>query len=659
MSEEMNQLQENQPPIDPQSWEAQLQQRANELLAQRIKPLKAEIESLQTSVNEISARLLEQARPETTEEEGFWLVDHVRQWFTTSNAQVEEGFNTRLDQTRREAEEDYNQRLEQTRQELIDEFNARLDQVRSEASAKAWEEAEREFEGRIEALKTDWQSSADVDLQHRLETASTDAAGVARRESESVIDDLQEQLEASRQALAVAVSAAQNSGFDALRAAVVDIDEQRSQSDTLTMLVRRAADFAPRIVFFVLKGGDAIGWKASGFENGLTDETAKLLTVRAQTPSLLHEAISQFQTASSRSSSPGEQSSVLGLYGAPAPEHAVAIPLVVRGKAAAVLYADSGVQSDTSINVAALETLLRTASMGIELLPSRRGLEPPRPPMQNAQPAAAYPPVPAPTPTSRRQSGRLTALRGEQARQLEEWQKSAPEPAPAPEPEPEPAEAAAPAPAYVEEPAPAAQESFYAPDTEEIPAVKFEEPEPAPVPAYAEETRTEFTRAAPGGGDYPQTEYQAEEQYAEAPSAPSAPTFVPAFQESFKPANSFTPPTSEPPARVSPSVPASVPTPASETEQRAHNDARRFARLLVSEIKLYNAAKVNDGRRYFDLYERLREEIDRSRKVYDKRVSPAVAARFDYFYDELVQTLAEGDPSKLGNNCPGPVVLAS
>lgn len=101
-----------------------------------------------------------------------------------------------------------------------------------------------------------------------------------------------------------------------------------------------------------------------------------------------------------------------------------------------------------------------------------------------------------------------------------------------------------------------------------------------------------------------------------------------------------------------------VPTPGSETEQRAHNDARRFARLLVSEIKLYNAAKVNDGRRNYDLYDRLKDEIDRSRKVYDKRVAPAVAGRFDYFYDELVQTLAEGDPAKLGKNCPGPVVLA-
>jgi hypothetical protein len=84
------------------------------------------------------------------------------------------------------------------------------------------------------------------------------------------------------------------------------------------------------------------------------------------------------------------------------------------------------------------------------------------------------------------------------------------------------------------------------------------------------------------------------------------------------------------------------------------NSARRFARLLVSEIKIYNAAKVNDGRRNYDLYERLKDEIDRNRKAYDKAVSPEVATRFDYYYDELVQTLADGDHAKLGKNCPKP-----
>jgi hypothetical protein len=97
---------------------------------------------------------------------------------------------------------------------------------------------------------------------------------------------------------------------------------------------------------------------------------------------------------------------------------------------------------------------------------------------------------------------------------------------------------------------------------------------------------------------------------------------------------------------------------ASEEERRLHNDARRFARLLVSEIKLYNEQKVVDGRSQHDLYERLREYIDRSREMYDKRVKPEVARKYDYFHHELVGTLAEGDPEKLGNAYPGATVSA-
>ncbi len=96
-----------------------------------------------------------------------------------------------------------------------------------------------------------------------------------------------------------------------------------------------------------------------------------------------------------------------------------------------------------------------------------------------------------------------------------------------------------------------------------------------------------------------------------------------------------------------------LPIEVAEDERRLHNDARRFARLLVSEIKLYNEQKVSEGRTSYDLYERLREAIDRSREMYDKRVQPPVAAKFDYFHYELVSSLAEGDESRLGGSYPG------
>ena len=40
-----------------------------------------------------------------------------------------------------------------------------------------------------------------------------------------------------------------------------------------------------------------------------------------------------------------------------------------------------------------------------------------------------------------------------------------------------------------------------------------------------------------------------------------------------------------------------------------HRKAQRFARLLVDEIKLYNQAKVAEGRKHKDLYDRMKDDI--------------------------------------------------
>lgn len=98
-------------------------------------------------------------------------------------------------------------------------------------------------------------------------------------------------------------------------------------------------------------------------------------------------------------------------------------------------------------------------------------------------------------------------------------------------------------------------------------------------------------------------------------------------------------------------APAAAPKPSAPVgpeEQKAHDDAKRFARLVVSEIKLYNESKVNDGRRQKNLYERLKEDIERGRQMYSDRVAANVRESTNYFYDELVRILAGGDPSALG-----------
>jgi hypothetical protein len=107
-----------------------------------------------------------------------------------------------------------------------------------------------------------------------------------------------------------------------------------------------------------------------------------------------------------------------------------------------------------------------------------------------------------------------------------------------------------------------------------------------------------------------------------------------------------------------PSVPA-VPVPfdvsqLSEAEQKIHKDAKRFAKLLVSEIELYNKAKVAEGRKNWDLYKRLKTDIDRSRLTFEKRFGKALSKQVDYFHDELVKILAANDSEVLGPGYPGP-----
>lgn len=76
--------------------------------------------------------------------------------------------------------------------------------------------------------------------------------------------------------------------------------------------------------------------------------------------------------------------------------------------------------------------------------------------------------------------------------------------------------------------------------------------------------------------------------------------------------------------------------------------ALRYARLLISEIKLYQEDAVNNGRRDANLLERLGPEIARARRLYEERVPADVRSRADYFGQELVRTLANGDPRLLG-----------
>jgi hypothetical protein len=129
-----------------------------------------------------------------------------------------------------------------------------------------------------------------------------------------------------------------------------------------------------------------------------------------------------------------------------------------------------------------------------------------------------------------------------------------------------------------------------------------------------------------------------------APQPPPQPR--PSTAPPLRPA-AFTP---SPPPVATP-APAAPPRAAAfaPEDQKAHEDAKRFARLVVSEIKLYNEAKVTEGRKTRDIYERLKDDIERGRQMYMDRVPAPVRDSADYFQDELVRILAGGDAAALGS----------
>jgi hypothetical protein len=120
------------------------------------------------------------------------------------------------------------------------------------------------------------------------------------------------------------------------------------------------------------------------------------------------------------------------------------------------------------------------------------------------------------------------------------------------------------------------------------------------------------------------------------------------------PSPALRPPVGSPAVRVAPALAAAEngggvggPLAAPRGDDR-RDEARRFARLLASEIKLYNEGVVREGREHGNLYFRLREDIERGRRLYEERVPAEVRGDGDYYYEELVDVLAGGRPEAMG-----------
>ena len=150
----------------------------------------------------------------------------------------------------------------------------------------------------------------------------------------------------------------------------------------------------------------------------------------------------------------------------------------------------------------------------------------------------------------------------------------------------------------------------------------------------------------------PEPEPEPESEMAEGPSAAA---FEAALRDEIPLAEPETARVAEPPAAAEPpafdiaSLPSEV--------QDLHRRANRVAKVAMQDIKLLRPKDVRLGRENKDICVRLRGEIDKARKEYDRRFRTILDHPVDYFHHWMVEILAEGDAESLGEYpYPSPVL---
>jgi hypothetical protein len=343
-----------------------------------------------------------------------------------------------------------------------------------------------------------------------------------------IVEQVQQVLDAlPTQAPAQASESPAQSDSSALVEAVSSIHAGSTQKEILRALLDAGSGYCSRIALFVVKAGAATGWQARGFGE---DESVKDFALDLTAGPAAH-------SYQNRTATPGNitemGSPFAEHFGRPANEQVLVLPLALKDKVAALVYADGG--DAGKLDPAALELLVIATSSWLEVISLRKQ-------------AAAKEDSPA-----------MSRAEAAPAQTVSSF-----------------------------------SDPFASHAPKHVPAKSAPDPEPA----------SEVVEVAAA--------------HASAAAAPAAAT--------------------DPLAGLSPE------------DADMHRKAQRFARLLVDEIKLYNQAKVAEGRRHKDLYDRLKEDIDKSRGTFQKRYGNTAAASGDYFHHELLRSLAEDDVSIMGSN---------
>jgi hypothetical protein len=402
--------------------------------------------------------------------------------------------------------------------------------------------------------------------------------------------------------------AASNLAPAELARAVADIQSGTSQKEILRALLDTSARYAARVALFIVKGSHATGWQARGFENSdaikdfALDENAAAV-VKAIRNRVV--AVSPIVDLDSR---------FLNEFGTPASGEGRILPLILKDKVAALVYADSGASATGSLDAGSLELLVLSTGAWLEVNSLRKQAQahadshrtapdsqPYDAPARSAPPLNDHFAAHIPVAASHLMAAAASASTGDISTSMA---------------------------ASVTAASDMAEESITAesPTVEAMTAVAM--------------TAEVMTAEVEGAVAEPESTVTDTEYLTDSAVAEPLPMGQ-AYSDQLE-----TVAETQPVSVISSSISSSIPP----GDQDVHRKAQRFARLLVDEIKLYNQAKVTEGRKTKDLYDRLQEVIEKSRGTYQKRYGATVAASGNYFQHEIIRSLAEDDLSIMGPN---------
>jgi hypothetical protein len=496
-----------------------------------------------------------------------------------------------------------------------------------------------------------------------------------------------------------------------VKGSVSSIEGARTQVDVLTRFLTEAQIHSSRAALLVLRNDKLSGWKALGFDaSGGRDDAIKSLDFGVGDDDFVAACLKAEKPI--LAIPPAEGAPLRRALGGHPPARTLLVPMVIRDRIAGILCADELPGEEGRLNEAALEVLTFVTGLSVDLLAARKKIPSPaltprgeailifrsaaaavEPVAEPAGFAVDVKPVAAPaaqdTPASLPAPPALAASIGV---------------APiVPPPDRPPLSAALPVPPEavgrslfdqtdpnglrkirritdagealraLEESASAKKKgepsslsgvdlltasgvrTAAAFGLQSLPRPATAPPTPASLPrAYPTPTPEAPTEPPAGRGDLTMAFDQIKTAF---PAPPMPPPVPPVHAPAPGPAAPAPAPAAVLEGSASPSSPVAPPPGfvprvrslrGSDDPQRAIDDARRIARLLVSEIKLYNERKVAEGRAAGDLYVRLKDDIERSRQVYAERTPEHIRATVDFFHEELVRILAEGKPEALG-----------